>query len=340
MSDAYVWPGLELRHLHTVLTVAETGSFTAAADRLGYTQSAVSQQVAALERIVGTPLFERPGGPRPVQLTEVGHAFREHADAIVRRARAAEADLRALAGGDRGALRVGTIQSVGTNVLPSLIRRFSAEHPGVTVALRESQLMSELLRWLEIGEIDATFVESSPIVDDAPPWLEVQTLLEDPYVFVTSAEAPEAERSSITLAEVVAHPLASWGGGSCHGEVVSRLSAVVDSPEFVFRSDDNPTVQGFIAAGLACGLLPLLTLNLSDPHTAIVPLDPPVPPRHLGLGWHRGRRRPAALAAFLATAADVCAHVEDDQRLMLSSRFADDRSTAELRGAGSAARGP
>ena len=320
MSASNVWPGLALRHLHTVLAVAETGSFTAAADRLGYTQSAISQQVAALERIVGSPLFERPGGPRPVQLTEVGQAFRDHADTLVRQVRAAEADLRALAGGDRGSLRIGTIQSVGTNVLPSLIRRFAVERPGVTVALHESQLVPELLGWLESGEIDATFVES-PAVDEPPPWLEVLPLLEDPYVFVTAADAPEARRGSVTLAEVAQSRLVSWGGGSCHTEVVARLSATIDTPEFVFRSDDNPTVQGFIAAGLGSGLLPLLTLNLADPRTAVVPLDPPIPARRLGLGWHRGRRAPAALAAFSDVAVEVCKEVEENQRTAMSSRL-------------------
>lgn len=323
MSDSYVWPGLEVRHLHTVLAVADAGSFTAAADRLGYTQSAVSQQVAALERIVGSPLFERPGGPRPVQLTEVGRAFRDHADTLVRQVRGAEADIRALAGGDRGSLRIGTVQSVGTNVLPLLIRRFSTDRPGVTVALHESQDLTELLRWVETGEIDASFVES-PITEDPPPWLQVRPLLEDPYVFVTAADAPEARRRSITLAEVAERPLASWGAGNCHSEVMARLATATDSPDVVFRSDDNPTVQGFIGAGLASGMLPLLTLNLADPRTAVVPLDPPVPPRQLALGWHGARRAPAALAAFVEIAIDVCGHVEADQQAAMRSRLGPD----------------
>ena len=260
-----------------------------------------------------------------MQLTEVGRAFREHAAALVRQVRGAEADVRALAGGDRGSLRIGTIQSVGTNVLPSLIRRFSTERPGVTVALHESQDLSELLRWLETGEIDATFVES-PITEEPPPWLQVQPLLDDPYVFVTAADAPEAQRRSMTLAEVAEHPLASWGAGNCHSEVMARLSAAADAPDVVFRSDDNPTVQGFIGAGLASGLLPLLTLNLADPRTVVVPLDPPVPPRRLALGWHRGRRAPAALAAFAAVAVDVCTQVEDDQHAAMRSRLDTTRS--------------
>jgi DNA-binding transcriptional LysR family regulator len=321
MSAANVWPGLELRHLHTVLAVAETGSFTGAAERLGYTQSAISQQVAALERIVGSPLFDRPGGPRPVHLTEVGQAFCEHAGAIVHRVKSAEADLRALTGGDRGALCVGTIQSVGTNVLPLLMRRFGAERPGVTVTLRESQKASELLRWLETGEIDATFVES-PIADEPPGWLASVELLEDPYVFVTTADAPEAEAGSVTLEQIAHLPLATWGGGSCHGEVVERLAPANADPDFVFLSDDNPTVQGFIAAGLASGLLPLLTVNLADTRTVVVPLDPPVAPRHISFGWHRERRSPAALPAFVAAAVAVCAEVEATQRAALSSRLA------------------
>jgi DNA-binding transcriptional LysR family regulator len=321
MNNPYVWPGLELRHLHTFLAVADTGSFTRAAERLGYTQSAVSQQIAALERIIGTPLFERPGGPRPVQLTEVGRAFAGHADDLVLRARAAEADLRALAGGDRGSLRIGTIQSVGTNVLPLLMRRFATARPQVSVTLSESHRLHELLVWLEAGDIDATFVET-PTTEDAPPWLEVRHLIEDPYVFVTSADAPEATLASITIEEVAERPLASWGVGNCHAQTLERLIGVTDNPDFVFRSDDNPTVQGFITAGLAYGLLPLLTLNLSDPRTVVVPLDPPVAPRRVGLAWHRERRAPAALAALVDAAVEVCAEVEATRRDVLSSRAA------------------
>jgi DNA-binding transcriptional LysR family regulator len=321
MSSPNVWSGLELRHLHTVLAVAETGSFTGAAERLGYTQSAISQQVAALERIVGSPLFDRPGGPRPVHLTEVGQAFCEHAAAIVHRVKAAEADLRALAGGDRGTLCIGTIQSVGTNVLPLLMRRFGGERPGVIVTLRESQKASELMRWLEAGDIDATFVES-PIAEEPPTWLASVDLLEDPYVFVTTADAPEASAGSVTLEQIAHLPLATWGGGGCHAEVVERLAPANADPDFVFLSDDNPTVQGFIAAGLASGLLPLLTVNLADTRTVVVPLDPPVAPRHISFGWHRGRRSPAALPAFVEAAVAVCAEVEANQRAALSSRLA------------------
>jgi DNA-binding transcriptional LysR family regulator len=324
MSNPNVWPGLELRHLHTVLAVAETGSFTGAAERLGYTQSAISQQIAALERIVGSPLFDRPGGPRPVHLTEVGQAFCEHAAAIVHRVKAAEADLRALTGGDRGALCIGTIQSVGTNVLPLLMRRFGAERPGVIVTLRESQKASELMRWLEAGEIDATFVES-PIAEEPPTWLASVDLLEDPYVFVTTADAPEASAGSVTLEQIARLPLATWGGGGCHAEVVERLAPANADPDFVFLSDDNPTVQGFIAAGLASGLLPLLTVNLADTRTVVVPLDPPVAPRHISFGWHRGRRSPAALPAFVEAAVAVCAEVEASQRAALSSGLATTR---------------
>jgi DNA-binding transcriptional LysR family regulator len=319
MSDSYVWPGLEVRHLHTVLAVADAGSFTAAADRLGYTQSAVSQQVAALERIVGASLFERPGGPRPVQLTEIGRSFRDHAEALVRQVRGAEADVRALAGGDRGSLRIGTIQSVGTKVLPTLIRRFTAERPGVTVALHESQDVFELLRRVEAGDVDASFVES-PITEDPPPWLQVRPLLDDPYVFVTAADAPAAGHASITLAEIAEQPLASWGGGNCHNEVMARLGDAAHPPDVVFRSDDNSTVQGIIGAGLASGMLPLLTLDLADPRTTVVPLDPPVPPRRLALGWHAVRRAPAALPALVEIAVDVCRQLEADQQEALRAR--------------------
>src|SRR5919202_5290404 len=107
------WLGIELRHLLALEAVARTGSFGKAATDLGYTQSAVSQQIATLERIVGQRLIERPGGPRPVSLTEAGRLLLRHADGIAARLQAAQADLAAIGAGDAGPLRVGTYQSVG-----------------------------------------------------------------------------------------------------------------------------------------------------------------------------------------------------------------------------------
>src|SRR5215210_2219935 len=132
------WLGVELRHLAALEAIATEGSFGRAAQRLGYTQSAVSQQIATLERIVGERLVERPGGPKPVSLTEAGRLLLRHADAIVARLAAARADLQALSEGEAGTLRVGIFQSVGERILPELMRRFTDAWPKVEVALTES----------------------------------------------------------------------------------------------------------------------------------------------------------------------------------------------------------
>src|SRR5918996_4364908 len=114
------WLGVELRHLAALKAVAEERAFGRAARRLGYTQSAVSQQIATLERAVGERLLERPGGPRPVSLTEAGRLLLRHAEAIVARLDAARADLAALSAGEAGTLRVGTYQSIGQRIVPTL----------------------------------------------------------------------------------------------------------------------------------------------------------------------------------------------------------------------------
>src|SRR5712692_11878921 len=94
------WLGLELRHLIALKAVSDEGTFGRAAASLGYTQSAISQQIAMLERIVGQRLIDRPGGPRPVSLTEGGELLLRHAEAIAARLQAAQADLVALEAGD------------------------------------------------------------------------------------------------------------------------------------------------------------------------------------------------------------------------------------------------
>src|SRR6201993_1515200 len=139
------WLGVELRHFAALEAVARTGSFGRAARELAYTQSAVSQQIAQLERIVGQKLFDRPGGPRRVEPTKAGLQLLGHADAIVAQLDAARADMAALAEGAAGSLRVGIYQSVGAPPPPALVRRFRQQWPLVGVRVREESAAEDLL---------------------------------------------------------------------------------------------------------------------------------------------------------------------------------------------------
>src|SRR5438105_4538364 len=193
--------GLELRHLLALQAVAGEGSFGRAAIALGYTQSAVSQQIAALERIVGEKLIERPGGPKPVSLTEAGQLVLRHAEAIVARIQALQADLAAFHEGAAGSLRVATYQSVSARVLPALIRRFREAWPQVDVQLTEAG-DAELEALLERGEVDLSFV-MLPVQSET---LEAEELLVDPYVLVIASDSPLAGRKTPpTLREVADH---------------------------------------------------------------------------------------------------------------------------------------
>jgi DNA-binding transcriptional LysR family regulator len=148
IMNANDWLGIDLRHLAALEAVASSRSFGRAARELGYTQSAVSQQIAQLERIVGQRLFDRPGGPRRVEPTEAGLLLLGHADAIVARLDAARADMAALAEGSAGTLRVGIYQSVGARLLPALVRRFRGQWPRVGVRVREETDPRTLMaRW-------------------------------------------------------------------------------------------------------------------------------------------------------------------------------------------------
>src|SRR5712692_8728285 len=153
------WLGVELRHLAALEAVARTRSFGLAARELGYTQSAVSQQIAQLERNVGQRLVDRPGGPRRVDLTDAGRLLVRHADAIVAQLDAAQADMAAFAEGAAGPLRVGIFQSVGARILPGLLRRFREEWPRVDVQVHEEADVADLLRLVERGDLDLTFAE-------------------------------------------------------------------------------------------------------------------------------------------------------------------------------------
>lgn len=297
------WPGLDLRHLIALKTIADEGSFGRAAERLGYTQSAVSQQVAALERIVGLRLIERPGGPKPVSLTEAGRILLRHAEAIHARLLAAKADMNALEAGDAGRLRVGTFQSVGTRILPTLLRQFSETHPSVEIVLHESVSEPELLAMVERGELDLAFW-TLPV---SPGPYESVELLRDPYVLVVPAGSPFASlRRPPSLREIALHPLVGFNHCTAMDQVESELSSSGRTPNFVFRSDNNGTVQGLVGAGVGISVAPLLTVDEDDDRVAIVDLQGRIPPRVIGLVWHTDRHHSPAAEAFVASAVEVC----------------------------------
>jgi DNA-binding transcriptional LysR family regulator len=297
------WSGLEMRHLLALVAVVETGTFSAAAEQLGYTQSAVSQQVSTLERLVGAPLFERPGGRRPVRLTAAGEMLLTHARAVIARVSAAAADLRALASGEQGELRVGTLPSVGTKILPRLLGTFRTEWPGVQIVLREARDSADLIHAVEAGDIDLTFIDIGPY-ETGP--LQVRRLLDDPMVLVAPAGAPEAGRLAVSIDDVAHLPMIGTRNPGCRQIIDDAFRQAAVLPTYVFRSDDNPTIQGLIGAGLAYAVLPLLTVDENDPNVAVIPIRPEPPPRRLGIAWHPERRPPLALLPFVRAATEIC----------------------------------
>jgi DNA-binding transcriptional LysR family regulator len=288
--------GVELRHLAALEAVGRTRSFGRAARELGYTQSAVSQQIARLERNVGQRLVDRPGGPRPVELTDAGRLLLRHADAIVAQLDAAQADLDAFAEGAAGPLRVGIYQSVGARILPGLIRRFKQEWPRVEVSVREEIDASDLLRLLEHGELDLTFADLP--LPEGP--FESEEVLRDPYVLLVQAGSDLAKREAApAFRELSGIPIVTWRHV---GEHETYLRGRVPDLNIVFRSDDNGTLVGLVAEGLGVAVVPQLVVNPRNPAYVTLPFGNRIPPRHLAIVWHRDRFRSAAAESFVELA--------------------------------------
>lgn len=291
---------LEIRHLQALVAVAETGTFGKAAEALGYTQSAVSQQIAALEKAAGTPMFDRPGGPRPVRLTPAGAVLLEHAHTVLAALRTAAADIDAVARGDRGRLRVGLFQSVGTKILPGLLTRFAVERPDVEIVLHEAHDADELLAMVADHDLDIAF---SAMLEPEGPFT-TRLVLEDPFVVVTPNTAEWRDRATISISEIARHPLVGNRNPSCQGQAVLAFGDL--DPTYVFESDDNTTIQSCVAAGLGITLAPMLTIDVNDPTVRLIAVEPPVPPRLLTVSWHEARRPSALLDAFVEATVEVC----------------------------------
>ncbi|HEX7084633.1 MAG TPA: LysR family transcriptional regulator [Gaiellaceae bacterium] len=301
--------GIELRHLAALDAVAREGSFRRAAASLGYVQSAISQQIAALERLVGQRLVERSRGGGGVRPTEAGELVLQHAEAILARLKAAQADVAALADGQAGVLRVGITQSIGVRILPELMRRFARSWPDVRLRPTEAPADLSLYDAVERGELDCAFVEL-PV---PPGPFATFELLSDPYLLV-ARRGSKLDTDRVSVRDLAGVPLI--GHTECRGlrRVEAQLRSRGVEPEFAFRSDVNATIQALVGAGVGVAVLPELAVDPHDELTVARPL-PGIPPRVLAIARHRDRRHSRAAQAFLDEALALCSGHGRERRL-------------------------
>ncbi len=301
-----------LRQLLSFRAVADEGSFHGAAAALDYTQSAISQHVMALETALGVRLFERSRGRRTVELTEAGRLLLGHVETITDRLQAARADLLAYAAGETGMLRVGVYQSVGTRILPAIIGRFAEAWPGVEVQLREAASDDGLMDLVEPGQLDLTF-GVLPIPEGPFDGVE---LIRDPFVLVVPAASPLAGMTGTPSIELIGDQRLI-GFRSCRSTrwVESQIRMAGKEPNFVFRSEDNGTVQAMAGAGLGSALVPLLAVDTEDTRVRIIPTA--LEPRRIALMWHRDRYRSPAAREFVDIALGACRELAAQQEQLL-----------------------
>jgi molybdate transport repressor ModE-like protein len=288
---------LDVRRLRVLREVALRGSFSAAAQSLAYSQSAVSQQIAALEREAGARLVERQG--RRVRLTDAGRALVRRADAILAELDAADAELRAIAGLRTGRVRVSTFASAAATLLPAAVIAFRAAHPEVRVELSLVEQTGEALEELRAGRLDLVLVTQPVDQPPEPGPVETHRLLEDPMLAVLPGGHRLARRGSLRLEELAGEPWVLGGGPGCSDRaiVLRACHAAGFEPRVAldFPTDDYTATQGMVAAGAGITLLPRLALAVPRDDLAVRPLAGDGPTRLVAAATRRHDHGPATL---------------------------------------------
>src|SRR5579872_2899671 len=251
---------LSASRLKVLTEVAYRGSFSAAAEALSYTQSAVSQQIAALEAETALKLLER--GPRGVSLTAAGQMLVGHAEGVLARLEAAEAAIAAVSGLRAGRLRVASFPSAGATLMPLAIAEFGAAYPGVELTLAEGE-PEQIVPRLRAGELDLALLYEFPGEAQFTRELTRAELLSDPLHLALPRAHRLARRRTLRLADLA---LEAWVQTSrespCARYVVRSCHAAGFEPRVAFESDDYQTVQGLVAAGVGVALIPQLALSV------------------------------------------------------------------------------
>jgi DNA-binding transcriptional LysR family regulator len=246
---------LDVRRLRVLREVAAHGSFSAAADALSYTQSAVSQQIAALEREADARLVERSA--RGVRLTEAGRALVAHADAILARLADAEEELQAIAGLRGGRLRLASFASACATLMPLAVARFRELHPGVDLTLNPAE-PDDALRLLRTGEADIALSIETTFACRTEEGFDRVELLDDPmYIMLPRERLRDLAEDSWMIGTAAHCPDASIFLRACQ--------TAGFEPRVAFELDDYNAIQGFVAAGMGVSFIPDLALiNVRD----------------------------------------------------------------------------
>ncbi|HEY1358083.1 MAG TPA: LysR family transcriptional regulator [Thermoleophilaceae bacterium] len=295
---------LDVRRMRVLREVAQQGSFSAAAEALSFTQSAVSQHVAALERETGTQLVDR--GPRGVRLTDAGRALVSHADAIIARIDDAEEELAAIAGLREGRLRLASFQSAGATLVPQAVAAFRDRHPGVELAMIQAE-PEEATERLGAGDIDlALLYDYEPIRSMLDGELELTRLLEDPYDIILPAGHRLAERKTLKLRDLAGESwISSTVGNGCRRIHERACEDAGFEPKVAFESDDTLAVQSLVAAGVGVTMLPRLALSTVHPGVVVRELPRGSLARRIWAARLKSAYRSPACEAMLQILGDV-----------------------------------
>ena len=259
----------EVKQLRVLRAVADAGSFSLAADRLSYTQPAVSRIVASLERELGAVLVERQS--RPIRLTDAGMALVRHADEVFARLASATSEIEAITQVNAGSVSVGTFSSAGRTFVVDTLCEFRRRHPGVRVSITEGGMPSALVRRLRAGDLDLAVVFDYPAAgEDIGVGLEAHHLIDVPFDVVLHPSHRLAGRERVRPAELADEDwlLPDFGPDSPSMKLIGRMCAAAGfEPRVAFRVNDCHMNQAMVAAGEGISILPRLLL---DPHAGVV----------------------------------------------------------------------
>jgi DNA-binding transcriptional LysR family regulator len=304
---------LNLHRLQVLCEVVNRGSFSAAAEALAYTQSAISQAIARLESETGTTLVVRDR--RGVQPTAAGATLVAHAETIFAQVEAAEADVAAVLGVRAGRLRVASFPSAGATLMPLAVARFRRAHPDIALSLAEGE-PEEIGPRLRAGEFDLALLFEFPGTrrrrERPGPKLRTVNLLEDPLDVALPAAHPLASKPALALPDLRDQQWVQTSASSpCARHVVRSCLAAGFEPDVAFESDDYDTVQGLVAAGVGVALIPRLALTRVHSGIVVRSLAPRSPARTVTVATASGAGLAPAAKSMIELLGDVSRRYTD-----------------------------